>query len=157
MDEWPGMVAPIESLGEPQADRIETEVVRNESQFDMWADVFADAFGLSPEIANLVRRAHAWSSLHQENRTYLLFRRNGTMVATGLLRSTPGVAGIYGIAVRRAFRKQGLGTIATLLTAREGLRRGATLAVLQATKDGFPVYEKLGFQTICSFRSWHVA
>jgi hypothetical protein len=41
-----------------------------------------------------------------------------------------------------------------MLTVQEGARRGATIAILQATREGFPVYEKLGFQTITSFRAW---
>jgi hypothetical protein len=39
---------------------------------------------------------------------------------------------------------------------RAGAERGATVAMLQATKDGFPVYERLGFRTICAFRSWQI-
>ena len=34
--------------------------------------------------------------------------------------------------------------------------RGAELAVLQATPLGLPVYEGLGFQTLCSFESWTI-
>ena len=56
--------------------------------------------------------------------------------------------------MRRGFQRRGLGTLATLVTVQEGARRGATVAILQATKDGFPVYEKLGFQVITSFRAW---
>ena len=59
-----------------------------------------------------------------------------------------------GIAVRRRFQRRGLGTLATLVTVREGARRGASIATLQATRAGFPVYERLGFQTITSFRAW---
>lgn len=68
--------------------------------------------------------------------------------------ATIGVAGIYGIAVRRAYQRQGLGRLATLVTAHAGAERGFTMAMLQATKDGFPVYERLGFRTLFAFRSW---
>ena len=157
LDEWPGMVAPVSDLAEPKPGDITTEEVRDHAQFDTWADVFCDAFGLSGDAARFMRDAHGWPCLHDESRTYLILRRDGVAIATGLLRSTPGVAGVYGIAVRRAFQKRGVGALATLLTVREGARRGATLAVLQATTEGFPVYERLGFQTICSFRSWKIA
>ena len=157
VDESPGMVARIEDLPRPQSDELTVEVVRDERQRDEWDDVFRDAFGFSPEVAAHVRAAHAWPCLHEHSRTYLLMRREGVPVATGLLHSTPGVAGVYGIGVRRAFRRRGLGALATLLTVREGARRGASMAMLQATKDGFPVYAKLGFQTICSFKSWQIA
>jgi predicted acetyltransferase len=56
--------------------------------------------------------------------------------------------------VRRRFQRRGLGKLATLMTVQEGARRGARIAILQATQEGFPVYEKLGFQTITSFRTW---
>jgi ribosomal protein S18 acetylase RimI-like enzyme len=157
LDEWPGMVALVEDLPQPKLDGITMEVVQDEGQAETWGEVFCDAFGMSPDAARFARAAHAWPCLHEPNRTYLILRREGEPVATGLLRSTPGVAGVYGIAVRRAFQRRGLGALATLLTVREGARRGAQRVVLQATKEGFPVYEKLGFQTICSFKSWRVA
>ena len=84
----------------------------------------------------------------------MLLRTDGVVVATAMLHTSCGVAGIYGIAVRRAYQRQGLGRLATLVTARAGAERGATMAMLQATKDGFPVYERLGFSTISAFRSW---
>jgi hypothetical protein len=42
------------------------------------------------------------------------------------------------------------------VTVRAGAERGATVAMLQATKDGFPVYKRLGFRAICAFRSWQI-
>jgi len=86
----------------------------------------------------------------------MLLRRNGVAVATAILHPPCGVAGIYGIAVRRSCRRQGLGRLATLATVRAGAERGATMAMLQATKEGFPVYEQLGFRTISAFRSWQI-
>ena len=44
--------------------------------------------------------------------------------------------------------------IATLHHA--GAERGHTVAMLQATQNGFHVYERLGFRTICAFRSWQI-
>ena len=157
VDDSPGMVARIEDLPRPPSDELTVETVQDDRQRHEWNDVFRDAFGFPPDVAAHVRDAHAWPCLHEQRRTYLLMRRDGTPVATGLLHSTSGVAGVYGIAVRRAFQRRGLGALATLLTVREGARRGASVAILQATKDGFPVYAKLGFQTMCSFKSWQIA
>ena len=92
--------------------------------------------------------------MHQTGLLYLLVRIAGEAVATCLLRTAAGAAGADGIAVRRRFQRRGLGRLATLVTVREGARRGASIATLQATREGFPVYERLGFQTITSFRSW---
>jgi ribosomal protein S18 acetylase RimI-like enzyme len=153
-DEWPGMVARIENLPEPELGEATIEVVRTAAGSEEWADVMCDAFGAPAETAGFIREAHAWPHMHNAGLLYLLVRIAGEAVATGLLRSAAGAAGIYGITVRRGFQRRGLGTLATLATVQEGARRGATVAILQATKEGFPVYEKLGFQTITSFRAW---
>jgi len=156
-EEAPGMVARIENLPEPHSEELEVEVVSGDRQWQEWADVLTDAFGLSPEAAASVGEAHRWTWLLEQGRTYLLMRHQGMAVATGLLHSSLGIAGVYAIAVRRACRRRGWGALATLLTVREGERRGATEAVLQATSEGFPVYAKLGFQTLCTFRGWRIA
>ena len=153
-DEWPGMVARIEDLPEPDLGEATIEVVRTAAQSEEWTDVMCDAFGVPAETAGFMREAHAWPHMHEAGLLYLLVRLAGEAVATGLLRSAAGAAGIYGITVRRRFQRSGLGTLATLVTVQEGARHGATVAILQATKEGFPVYAKLGFQAITSFRAW---
>jgi GNAT superfamily N-acetyltransferase len=153
-DEWPGMVARIEDLPEPDLGEATIEAVGTAALSEEWTDVMCDAFGVPAEVAGFMRAAHGWPHMHRTGLIYLLVRIEGEAVATGLLRSAAGAAGIYGITVRRGFRRRGLGTLATLATVQEGARRGATIAILQATKEGVPVYEKLGFQTITSFRAW---
>jgi GNAT superfamily N-acetyltransferase len=153
-DEWPGMVARIEDLPEPELGNATVEVVRTAAASEAWTDVMSDAFRMPTEVSGCMRDAHAWPHMHQAGLLYLLLRVGGEPVATGLLRSAAGVAGIYGITVRRGFQRRGLGTLATLVTVQEGARRGARTAILQATQEGRPVYEKLGFETITSFRSW---
>jgi GNAT superfamily N-acetyltransferase len=153
-DEWPGMVARVEDLPEPDMGGATIEEVRDAAVSEEWSDVLCDAFGVSSDTAACIREAHAWPHMHQTGLLYLLVRIAGEAVATCLLRSAAGAAGVYGIAVRRRFQRRGLGTLATLVTVREGARRGASIATLQATREGYPVYERLGFQTITSFRSW---
>ena len=157
-EEAPGMAARIADLPEPQLGSSTLEIVRDRAGSDQWADVLRDAFALPPESARQsVQEAHAWPHMHNAGMMYLIVRVEGEAVATGLVRFASGVAGVYGITVRRAFQRRGLGSLATLLTVREGARRGARVAILQATKEGFPVYEKLGFRTLTSFRSWRIS
>ena len=155
-DEYPAMVAPVAELPAPDLNGITVETAATASQYREWSDVICDGFGIRGESAAGVATAHEWPCRHERDRIYMLLRRDGTVVATALLHTCCGVAGIYGIAVRRAYQRQGLGRLATLVTARAGAERGATIAMLQATKDGFPVYERLGFRTIFAFRSWQI-
>jgi ribosomal protein S18 acetylase RimI-like enzyme len=66
-----------------------------------------------------------------------------------------GVAGIYGVDVRPAFRRRGIGTAlvhAALVQAREQL--GQRTAVLSATGLGLGVYSRLGFREVCKLSFW---
>ena len=155
-DEYPAMIAPVAALPAPDLNGVTVETAETAGHYREWADAISDGFGLTGESATDVATAHEWPCRHERDRVYMLLKRDGTTVATALLHTSCGVAGIYGIAVRRAFRRQGLGALATLVTARAGAERGATMAMLQATKDGFPVYERLGFRTIFAFRSWQI-
>jgi len=156
-DEYPAMVAHVADVPEPRLDGITVEVANTEPLRREWNDVLCDAFNLSPEASAHVADAHAWPHQHEPDRIYLLLRRDGVAVATGMLHTACGAAGVYGIGVRRSHRRQGLGRLATLVSVQAGRERGATLALLQATKDGFPVYEALGFTTIFAFRSWQIS
>ena len=156
-DEYPAMVAQVADLPEPTLDGVSVEVVSTGSQRREWDDVLCDAFNLSPEAAAHVADAHAWPHDSEPTRIYLLLRRDGMAVATGLLHTACGAAGVYGIGVRKSHRRQGLGRLATLVTVQAGRERGATLALLQASKDGFPVYQAIGFRTIFAFRSWQIS
>lgn len=153
-DEYPAMIAAVAGLPAPELEGVTVEFATTDAHYLEWADALCDGFGLTGESAAHVAAAHAWPCRSDRDRVYMLLRREGTVVATAMLHISCGVAGIYGIAVRRAYQRQGLGRLATLVTARAGAERGATLAVLQATKEGFPVYERLGFRTLFAFRSW---
>jgi ribosomal protein S18 acetylase RimI-like enzyme len=155
-DEYPAMIAPVSALPAPELNGVTVETAETDLQYREWADALCDGFGLTGESAAHVAAAHAWPCRHDRDRVYMLLRQDGTVVATAMLHTACGVAGIYGIAVRRAYQRRGLGRLATLVTVHAGAERGATIAMLQATKDGFPVYERLGFRTIFAFRSWRI-
>jgi hypothetical protein len=155
-DEYPAMIAPIGSLPAPRLDGVTVETVETDTQRAEWLDVLCDGFGICGDAAAALTAAHIWPMRHEPQRLYLLLRREGAAVATTMLHTPCGVAGVYGVAVRRHHRHQGLGSLATLVAAHAGAERGHSVAMLQATQEGFPVYERLGFRTICAFRSWRI-
>jgi len=57
-------------------------------------------------------------------------------------------AGIYHIATLPNYRKRGLGAAMTLRAMRSGSEDGYSEAILFATSSGFPVYRRLGFETV---------
>lgn len=79
---------------------------------------------------------------------------DGEPVAVSSLVMTNGLAGVYAVATLPHARKRGIGRAMTLHAMAEGLRRGATMATLQATPMGRPIYEKIGFRTVFDYQAY---
>src|SRR4051794_15840755 len=69
-------------------------------------------------------------------------------VSTATLIVTDDVAGIYNVATPDPNRGRGFGAALTWAAVAEGARRGCTMASLQASPLGFPVYERMGFRPV---------
>ena len=78
----------------------------------------------------------------------------GTPVAAAAVYVTHGVAGIGWVGTLSGHRGHRYAEAVTWAAVREGFRRGATLASLQASPLGRPVYERMGFVTPTEYRVW---
>jgi predicted N-acetyltransferase YhbS len=65
-----------------------------------------------------------------------------------------GVAGIYGVAVRDAWRRRGIGAGLTALCLRRARDAGCDLAYLNPSDAGYGVYASLGFVDAAPMRIW---
>ncbi|GII56833.1 hypothetical protein Pth03_52220 [Planotetraspora thailandica] len=73
---------------------------------------------------------------------------DGEPVATGFGLRVGDYLGIYNIATPPAHRRRGYGRAATEAVMRDGFADGVRVAFLQASTDGLPLYELLGFRTV---------
>jgi ribosomal protein S18 acetylase RimI-like enzyme len=62
-----------------------------------------------------------------------------------------GVAGIYWVGSTEDARERGLGWAVTASAVNAGFEMGATIASLQASPKGEPLYRKMGFETIFDY------
>lgn len=55
-----------------------------------------------------------------------------------------------------AFRRRGLGTAVTRAAVLAGFDAGASLAALESSPEGVPLYRSMGFRTITHYRIWSI-
>jgi GNAT superfamily N-acetyltransferase len=70
----------------------------------------------------------------------------GSPVATALLLATGRVAGIFWVATLEGQRRKGYGEALTFAAVEAGREFDCTLASLQASEMGLPVYARMGFE-----------
>jgi N-acetylglutamate synthase len=75
-------------------------------------------------------------------------------VTTGFAVTFADFVGIFNIATPPVHRRHGYGAAVTSRAVRDGLSNGASWAWLQSSPAGYPIYERLGFQTVESWRCW---
>jgi predicted N-acetyltransferase YhbS len=124
-------------------------------QVAWFAHVSAVSFGVPPEVEPSFQRIAAHVCLTSDQHWLLhLALLDGAPVATCMTYLQSGVAGLYTIATLPEARNRGIAgelTRDALLNAQE---RGYHVAALQASRMGYPVYQRLGFQTCATFHEY---
>jgi len=78
----------------------------------------------------------------------------GQPASTAALILSDGVAGIYNVATPEPFRRRGFGEATTRAAVDAGRRHGCSLATLQASEMGDPIYERMGFRTVARWLTY---
>jgi GNAT superfamily N-acetyltransferase len=146
--ETPGMAIEIRNLKIPsKPEGFTIEKPKGTRELDAWARLMADAYGLGGMTEPFVNITHNISYCKEMlNYTGLL---NGRPVATASVFLADGVAGVYCIATAPEARGRGIGSYITATPLLEAQEMGYEVSILHATKMGYPVYERLGFQEVC--------
>lgn len=148
---WPGFALPIRDLVEPPAVR-GLEIRRVESEADLASYLGIMGQTLSPsatftEFLGQACRAIGFGEDAPEEHVIGLL--DGVPVASASLVVAGGAAGIYNVATLEPARGRGIGAAMTASVVRRGAARGLSLATLQASSMGRPIYERLGFRFVC--------
>ena len=147
---WPGFAIETDALTDPPpVDGLEIRRVSTAAELDTYLGVYVPILSPSPAFTELfVRAAKRIGFGEDAPEEHFVGFMGGEPVATVSLVTAGGAAGIYNVTTVEAARRRGIGAAMTVAAARHGAERGFTLATLQASTMGRPVYERLGFQFV---------
>jgi ribosomal protein S18 acetylase RimI-like enzyme len=154
-DEAPGMVASLSGLpavDPPSGTTI--EIVRDPTAFDDWLGAFRDAFAMPADLVAAFSKLRLLGFGDDLSYRYVLARIGHRPVATavGLVAGVGGI--IINVATVPDARRRGIGRAVTLEAMHQCAAMGATVAVLQSSEMGHPVYRGLGFEDFGRYRSY---
>jgi hypothetical protein len=113
-----------------------------------WTVAFANGFGFPVDVGESFRPRIEMDDPGASLQFFAIRRdRDQQIVATSAVCLHGGIAGLYCVATIPEERKKGLGAHVTAEPLRIVRKLGYRVGVLQASKDGKPVYERLGFGT----------
>jgi hypothetical protein len=145
----PGMGAePVPGSSAAQAESLRTTPVDRRSHRD-FAAVTASAFDLPLDV---VMDVFGPALLEAPGVAGWVGYVDGEAAATSLAIITGDTVGVYNVATIPWLRRRGLGTHMTRLALEHGVRAGCRRAVLQASPTGRPVYGRMGFRTVATYR-----
>lgn len=150
-DSVPGMVMAEMLPSPPAPDGLSIRTVGSEDDREAYAEILAAGFGLPVEIARRLTTERMLS--HPEVELHLGYLEGEAVVSGALIRSEE-VAGVYNIATVPAYRRRGLGEAMTWHAVRRGTEAGCTIASLQSSEMGEPIYRRMGFRGWASYPTY---
>jgi ribosomal protein S18 acetylase RimI-like enzyme len=130
---------------------LEVRTVADEDTLDQQVQIVAHAFHMSPEVVrNLIPMRLIG---HPRWRSYVGYS-DDQPAATSALLVADKVAGVYWVATMEGFRGRGFAEAMTWHVIREGAAAGCTVATLQASDMGRPIYERMGFRYVAPYKTF---
>jgi predicted N-acetyltransferase YhbS len=130
---------------------LEIRVVRSPTDVEQFRGVAERGFGM-PTGMGTVALSDAVVA-HPDTELYLGCV-DAVPVATALLQMSNRVAGLYFVACEADRRRKGYGEAVTWAALSGGAERGASLASLQASDMGRPVYARMGFDLLFHYHGY---
>jgi GNAT superfamily N-acetyltransferase len=125
--------------------------VEDDAAFAHFVDIIGASFGIEPEAA---RRLLPAGLRHTPDTFWYVGYLDGEPVAASQVMLIAGAAGVNFIGTLEAHRGRGFGEAVTWEVVNKGAEQGCAVAVLQASEPGKPVYERMGFRTVTSYKTF---
>ncbi len=121
--------------------------VEDEFTLQEWIHVASRGFQIDEASEQVWQDLFVDTIFRPRYRTFLALL-DGKPVGTSQLFLSAGVAGIYNVTVIPEARFQGIGSAVTLAALLFARRLGYRIGILQASKQGYGVYRRIGFQDV---------
>lgn len=132
------MSADLTKLKNDDMNYSSTKIIDNENDFQEWFSLVKTVFGkMDIELYNKL--------LEDKDTVFLAAYKNGVLSSTTMLYFEDDIVGLHLVGTNLESRGYGLGTLITKYALNYIKNKGYQSAVLQASKMGKPIYEKLGF------------
>ncbi len=147
----PGMAVDLEDLPAPApvSDHFKIQQVTDLELLKTWVAVFVQGYPIPEDWSQQFLNCLVGLGVDRSARHYLGYL-DGTPVTTASVFLGAGVAGIYNIATLPEARGRGLGTAMTLDPLLKARQLGYRIGILQSSDMGYRVYQRLGFQQVCT-------
>jgi hypothetical protein len=149
-DTTPGLaLEPIAADG--PAPPLEIRVARDIETLRDHIDVVASSFDMPPQMAETMLHPRMLALLDAE--AYVGYE-GGVPVASSALMVSHRVAGVYNVGCLPSHRRRGFGEAMTWHAVRRGAALGCVMSSLQASEMGRPIYERMGYRLVSTYRSF---
>ena len=152
-EEMPGMALALDRLDDRAAPPPDGFAVEQVGPLGLrhFVEPLAAAFGFDRETA--VPLVQALARADSDLMNWVAYDGDAPVGCATILVHA-GVAGLYNVGVRASHGRRGIGAALTVRALAAARERGLEHAVLHASASGLPIYERLGFETLCTVRAF---
>lgn len=128
---------------------IEIRELQGDGAFETYLNASAAIAGAEPDLFA------TWLSrglVEEPGVAVFLGYVGGVAVSKSMSIATDGVVGVYDVGTLESARRRGYGWALTEAAVSAGFDAGCTLATLQASEMGYPIYAAHGFTTVFDYR-----
>lgn len=138
----------------PATPGLEVRCVEDAATLRTFNDICAEAFGLDRKVLAVLDDP---KMLDVPGFAFHLGLVDGRAIGTAMTCCIGGVVLIFNVATRPSHRRRGIGEAMTRCAVNHGIDAGCELAFLQASPDGLPLYERMGFRHVMEMATWSLA
>ena len=153
VDDYPAMVLTHMPTALDCPSGFEVIRVTDSAEFDLHLRTAADIAGMDPDLNA------TWLGpgiVDDPAAALFVGYAEGAPIATSMSIHTAHVNGIYNVGVSEAARRRGYGWAMTLAAIMAGVQAGCTIATLQSSPMGYPLYAAHGFRTLFNYRRFRI-